>query len=176
MAWGELPALFGHFLLWSLLSVGGAIGLLPDMHRFLVNERHWLTDAQFTAAFALGQASPGPNMILFSALVGWQVLGAVGAAAAALGLLLPSSLITLAYYRYSLRHTDRHWVRAMREGMAPITLGLLLASGWLLARNEWRGWSSGLLIAASAFLSVRTRVNPIWLLAAGAVLGMLGWV
>lgn len=174
--WHALPGLLGHFLLWSLLSVGGAIGLLPDMHRYLVVEQHWLSDAQFTAALALGQAAPGPNMILFSALLGWQVLGLVGAVIGAIGLVLPSTLITLAYYRYSLRSKDRPWVRAMHDGMAPITIGLLLASGWVLAEQEVRDIPSGLLVAATAFFIMRTRVSPLWLLAAGAALGLLGWI
>ncbi len=167
---------FGHFLLWSLLSVGGAIGLLPDMHRYLVVTQHWITDAQFTSALALGQASPGPNMILFAALLGWQILGLPGALLASIGLILPSSLITLAYFRYSRLHSERHWVRAMHDGMAPITVGLLLSSGWLLARQEATNWQRVVLILLSVVLVVRTRLNPLWILLAGAVLGMIGLI
>ncbi len=167
---------FGHFLLWSLLSVGGAIGLLPDMHRYLVVEQHWVTDAQFTSALALGQASPGPNMILFVALLGWQILGFPGAILASIGLILPSSLITVAYFRYSRIHSERHWVRAMHTGMAPITVGLLLSSGWLLARQEATNWQRVALILLTVVLVVRTRLNPLWILLAGAALGMLGFI
>ncbi|OYV36304.1 MAG: chromate transporter [Thiomonas sp. 20-64-5] len=167
---------FAHFLLWSLLSVGGAIGLLPDMHRYLVAEQHWITDAQFTSALALGQASPGPNMILFAALLGWQILGLPGALLAFIGLILPSSLITMAYFRYSRIHSERHWVRAMHDGMAPITVGLLLSSGWLLARQEATNWQRMVLILLSVILVVRTRLNPLWILLTGAVLGILGFI
>ena len=172
----SLLALFGHFLLWSLLSVGGAIGLLPDMHRYLVVEQHWLNDAQFTSALALGQAVPGPNMVLFSALLGWTLHGPAGALLATLGLILPSSLIAVGYFRYSRIHRDRRWVRAMREDMAPITIGLLLSSGWLLARQEAASWQRIALIAVTVALLLRTRINPLWLLLAGAVLGGLGWI
>lgn len=171
-----LLALFGHFLLWSLLSVGGAIGLLPDMHRYLVVDQRWISDAQFTSALALGQASPGPNMILFAALLGWQIWGLPGALLASLGLILPSSVITLAYFRYSRTHRDRHWVRAMHDGMAPITVGLLLSSGWLLARQEATDWQRIALIVATVLLVMRTRLNPLWLLLAGAAFGILGWM
>ncbi|MCE1162389.1 MAG: chromate transporter [Thiomonas sp.] len=171
---GSGLAFFGHFLLWSLLSVGGAIGLLPDMHRYLVVDQHWLTDTAFTSALALGQASPGPNMILFSALLGWQILGLPGALLATIGLILPSSLITVAYFRYSRIHKDRRWVRAMHDGMAPITVGLLLSSGWLLARQEASSWQRMALIVLTVVLVVRTRINPLWLLLAGAGLGLAG--
>ncbi|MDY0329718.1 MAG: chromate transporter [Thiomonas sp.] len=169
-------AFFGHFLLWSLLSVGGAIGLLPDMHRYLVVEQHWLSDSAFTSALALGQASPGPNMILFAALLGWQILGLPGALLATVGLILPSSIIAVAYFRYSRMHKDLHWVRAMHDGMAPLTVGLLLSSGWLLAQQEARNWQRVALISLTVILTLRTRLNPLWLLLAGALLGLLGFI
>jgi len=65
-------ALLSHFMSLSLLAIGGAITTAPDMHRYLVDERHWLSDGQFTSSIALAQAAPGPN-VLFVALMGWNV-------------------------------------------------------------------------------------------------------
>ena len=65
-------ALFTHFLSLSLLAVGGAIATAPDMHRYLVGARGWLSDGQFSTSIALAQAAPGPN-VLFVGLVGWNV-------------------------------------------------------------------------------------------------------
>ena len=176
MNFDALPGLFGHFMLWSLLSIGGAIGLLPDMHRYLVEVQHSITDAQFNAALALGQASPGPNMILFAALLGWHVAGVIGALAGAIGLILPSTLITLGYFRYSSDNPEHRWIRAIHNGLAPITVGLLLSSGWLLAAQNvhdlWQGFWVGVVVV----LSLWTRVNPLWLLLAGAAAGALGWL
>ena len=67
-AWGDCLALFQHFLTLSLLAVGGAITTVPDMHRFLVLEQHWLSDGQFSASIALAQAAPGPNLLFVSVL------------------------------------------------------------------------------------------------------------
>ena len=64
--------LFGHFASLSLLAVGGAITTAPDMHRYLVHQNAWLSDAQFSSSIALSQAAPGPN-VLFVALLGWNV-------------------------------------------------------------------------------------------------------
>ena len=69
MSGAELLGLFGHFLLLSLLAVGGAITTAPDMHRYLVTQQHWLSDAQFTSSIAIAQAAPGPN-VLFVAVLG----------------------------------------------------------------------------------------------------------
>src|SRR3569623_427684 len=97
----EWLSLFAHFLLLSLLSVGGAIAAPPVMHRFIVDEAGWLTDPHFSASIAIAQAAPGPN-VLFVGLMGWNVgLNAGGMGAAVFGLLvsltgimLPSTTLT----------------------------------------------------------------------------------
>ena len=71
--------LFTHFTALSLLAVGGVITTVPDMQRYLVHERGWIGDGEFTASVALAQAAPGPN-VLFVAVLGWNVAGAAGAA------------------------------------------------------------------------------------------------
>jgi chromate transporter len=179
-------SLFSHFLILSLLSVGGAISTAPDMHRYLVDRQQWLTDPQFTASIAIAQSAPGPN-VLFVALLGWNVgLNAAGLPGAALGLvlamlgiLIPSS--TLAYVTTSWAHRNREnrAVRAFKQGMSPIVVALLIATGWLLATGggyelgHWRLW---LLSLVTTVVVWRTRVHLLWLLGAGAVLGWFGWL
>ncbi len=186
--------LFGHFLSLSLLAVGGAITTAPDMHRFLVDQRDWLSDPQFTASIALAQAAPGPN-VLFIALMGWNVglnsAGGVaagpiawwpalfGALLAMLGTMIPSATLTYFAAQWGHRNRQRLSVRAFKAGMAPIVIALLIATGWLIASahdepaRDWRLW---LLTAAAVVLVVRTRIHMLWLIGAGAVLGALGWV
>lgn len=187
-------AVFSHFASLSLLAVGGAITTAPDMHRYLVTQQGWLSDAQFTASIALSQAAPGPN-VLFIALLGWNLgLNAGGGASAgwpAWGLallgvvvsmtatLLPSSVLTYTATRWAHRHRERRSVRAFKAGMAPIVIALLIATGWLLtvAHNQpGTDWPLYLLTAAATLLVWRTRIHLLWLIAAGAVLGGLGWV
>ena len=66
-----------HFLALSLLAIGGAITTVPEMHRYLVSQRGWLAEADFTSAIALAQAAPGPNL-LFVVVLGYQVAGRAG--------------------------------------------------------------------------------------------------
>ena len=186
--------LFGHFLLLSMLAVGGAITATPDMHRFLVDGHHWLTNQQFVSSIALAQAAPGPN-ILFVALMGWNVgLNAGGGLSngvagwlAALtgvivtmtGMLLPSTTLTFFATRWGHRNRDLRVVRAFKQGMAPIVVGLLLATGWVLVRGgiETTFNQRTLAVALVSMLIVwRTRVHLLWLLGAGALLGALGAV
>lgn len=179
-------ALFTHFATLSLLAVGGAITTAPDMHRYLVDQRHWLTDPQFSASVAIAQAAPGPN-VLFVALMGWNVgLNAGGYATAALGLtatlvgvLLPSSTLTYLGARWGHRNRHRRSVRAFKQGMAPIVVALLIATGWVLAGTQAgaaRNWRLWLLTGVVTLVVWRTRLHLLWLLGAGALLGAAGWV
>ena len=171
---GDLLGLFGHFLLLSLLSIGGAITTAPDMHRYLAKEHGWISDLDFTASVAIAQAAPGPN-VLFVAVLGWNVAGVLGMLAALSGILLPSAALAVAASRWGHARKDALAVRAFTQGMAPLTLGLLLATGWVLAEPN-RGHPGAMaLTAATALIMWRTRIAPIWLVAAGAVVGALGF-
>jgi chromate transporter len=167
-------ALFGHFLLLSLLSIGGAITVVPDMHRVLVEQMGLLTDTQFNASIAIAQASPGPN-VLFVAVMGYQAAGLMGAGATLAGIMLPSTTLALAAGRWG--HARRDWraVQAFKAGMAPIVIALMLATGWILSA-ETPGWRHLLLTVAAAVLIWRTRVHLLALVAAGALIGALGWL
>lgn len=179
-------SLLVHFLGLSLLGVGGAITSAPDMHRFLVQEKAWLTDPQFSASIAIAQAAPGPN-VLFTALMGWNVgLNAGGLWAALLGLvlclggiMLPSSVLVYLTTAWSHRNRDLRGVRAFKQGMAPLVVALLIATGWILATGQgyalanWPAWA---VTGVTTVIVWRTRLHLLWLLGAGALLGALGWV
>ena len=183
--------LFLYFLSISLLAVGGAIATAPDMHRFLVERQGWLTELQFNTSIVLAQAAPGPN-VLFIALLGWNLglnaggatplawaFCALGVALCMLGVLLPSCILTWAATRWAHRNRERRSVRAFKQGMAPLVIGLILATAWVLARAHGdvaRDWPLWLLSAATTLLVWRTRIHLLWLLGAGALLGALGWV
>jgi chromate transporter len=174
----DLLGLFGQFLVLSLLAIGGAITTAPDMHRYVVAEHHWISDAQFSASIAIAQAAPGPN-VLFVAVIGWNVAGPIGALVTMAGTMLPSTALTLVATRWGARRRDTRFVRAFKTGLTPLTIGLLVATGWLLARPyvdaSARGLGAIALIAVSIAAMLRTRLSPIWLVGLGAVIGALGW-
>jgi chromate transporter len=178
LGWADLVSLFAHFLLLSLLAIGGAIAAAPDMHRYLVGERGWLSDAQFTSSVALAQAAPGPNL-LFVAVIGWNIAGALGVLVTMLGILIPSTTLALAVSRWARERRQTIGVRAFTAGMAPLTIGLLFATGWLLAepfvRQPAHRIGALALMALTLVVMLKTRVSPIWLIAVGAVVGALGW-
>lgn len=178
--------LFTHFATLSLLSIGGAITTAPDMHRYLVDERHWMTDPQFSASIAIAQAAPGPN-VLFVALMGWNVglntgglpLALVGLVVSMTGIMLPSTTLTYFAARWGHANSDLRAVRAFKRGMAPIVIALLIATGWILATGGGYALRNGplwLVTIVTAFIVWRTRLHLLWLLGAGAALGWFGLV
>jgi chromate transporter len=186
MHWGDWLALLGHYLMLSMMSVGGAITTLPEMHRYLVDQQHWLSDSQFTASIAIAQASPGPN-VLFVALMGWNIgMNAGGVWTALLGvlinmtgILLPSTTLAYLSARWAHRNRQLRAVRAFKTGMGPIVVALLVSTGWILAsahQDAARDWPLWLVTAASALIIWRTKTHLLWLLAAGALLGGFGLV
>ena len=181
---GDWLTLFAHFLSLSLLAVGGAITTAPDMHRYLVDETHWLSDTQFTSSIALAQAAPGPH-ILFVALMGWNVglnaatglgsgawtsagLAGMGLLVAMLGIMLPSSILTYKATQWTHQNRDLRSVRAFKSGMAPIVIGLLVSTGWLLSaahhdfQQDWKVW---LVTAAATVLMLKTNLHLLWMIA-----------
>ncbi|MBS0337055.1 MAG: chromate transporter [Proteobacteria bacterium] len=160
----------------SLLSVGGAVSVLPEMHRSLVDVHGWMSSREFSDLFALAQAAPGPNVLVVS-LFGWQAAGMAGAVVTTLAMILPSSLLT--YYADRLlwrRAGAAGWREIIDNGLAPITVGLVLASGVLLAGANISNIPAMACTAAAALIAWRTRVHPLWLIAAGALAGIAGIV
>ena len=189
LAWHDWLNLFGHYLLLSLMSLGGAISTTSEMHRFLVEQHGWLTQAQFNDSIALAQAAPGPN-VLFVALMGWKVGMNAGSTAAALlgvlvtmtGILLPSTIFTYQVAQWGHRNRELRVVRAFKQGMAPVVIALLLSTAWILANSAggsgagWQHWPLWLLSLTSCLVIWRTKLHLLWVLGAGALLGALGFV
>ena len=193
-AYGNLLDLLGCFVTLSLLSVGGAITTVPEMHRYLVAQNPWLTDSQFSASIALAQAAPGPN-VLFVAVLGWNVgmasgggpadgplpwaLASAAMAVSMVGIIIPSTTLTFFAARWGQRNRERAEVRAFKQSMAPVVIALLVATGWLLTASHGNLQQAPLLwmlTIASALLVWKTRIHLLWLIGAGALMGALGLV
>jgi len=175
LAAGDWLSLFTHFLILSLLAVGGAITTVPDMQRFVVKEQGWLSDAQFTASVALAQAAPGPN-VLFVAVIGFNVGGLAGVLATMTGTLLPSTTLAMAATHWSKRNQESRGLRAFTTGLAPLTIGLLAATSWILLGPTRTQWTAIVLALGALVFMLRTKWSPLWPIAVGAVAGALGYV
>lgn len=169
-----LPQLFWSFCLLSVMAVGGANALIPEMHRQAVELNGWMSGSEFAALFAIAQAAPGPNILIVT-LVGWKVAGLPGAAVTTLGMCGPSSLLAFWVSRLWDRFRTSPWRLAIQRGLAPITIGLVLGSGYLLTRAADHSWLAYGLTGITAAVALSERFNPLWLLATGGMLGLLGF-
>jgi chromate transporter len=162
--------------LLSSISFGGVPSVLPDIRNFVVVANDWLTDGDFTNFFALAQTIPGPNMILMMGLIGWKVAGISGAMAAAGATAVPPCVMYFVGYRLWDRFRDAPWQKIARTSLAPLTFGLIVAGGAVMAQTADKSWPAIGISAAAATLLLLTRVNPLWMLGAAGVLGALGVV
>jgi chromate transporter len=170
-----LAQLAVDFSLLSLFAFGGVITVLPEMHRNVVEVHAWMSGAEFAQLFALAQASPGPNILVVS-LIGWKVAGLAGALVATGAVCAPSSVLTYAVSRIWQRFRGARWRKTVEDGLVPVTVGLMLAGGHLITLAADHSAMAFVITAVTAAAVLATRIHPLWLLAAGGLIGLAGWV
>lgn len=160
-----------YFALLSLISVGGLSSVMSEVQRIVIDVKGWVTPEQFIQLYAVGQAAPGPNILVVS-LIGWKAAGLPGAFVALIAMCGPAA--ALSYWVAGLwdRFKESDWRKAIQRAMVPLVSGLTLSGGYVLATPggvpDWRLW---LIAAASAAGMLLTKLNPLWLLAGGGILG-----
>jgi chromate transporter len=161
------------FGLMSLFAVGGANSAVPEMHRLAVDVHHWLDDKQFADVFAIAQLSPGPNVLIVT-LIGYSVAGVAGALAATLAMCGPTAILAYFVSGFLARSKQSRWPALIQAALVPLSIGLMAASGLILARSSDQGWIAIAATIAVAIVAFATRFNPFWLLLAGGILGFAG--
>ncbi len=163
-----------HLALLSATSIGGGmLAVMPDVHRFVVETHHWVSSEQFASAFAMAQASPGPNF-LYVSVIGWQIAGWTGALATSVAVVTPPALVCYTLIRVGAGRGTGRLQQAIRGGLLPLAAGLLLASAWVLATAVDDTWRAAMMTVAFVVLLLTTRVHPLLLIAAGALAGAAG--
>jgi chromate transporter len=170
-----LVTMFVYFATLSLFAVGGANAAIPEMHRIAVDVMHWMNDRQFADSFAIAQLSPGPNVIVVT-LIGYHVAGLLGAAVATVAMCGPTCLLSFFATRAWDRFKDAPLRIAIQAGLVPVSLGLIAASAFVLARAADKNIYAVAVTAVTVAVVSFTRINPLWLFAAGGVFGLTGWL
>jgi chromate transporter len=174
----ELIPLINTFALLSLLAVGGGTAVIPQMEHETVTVHQWVTQDQFTTIYSLGQLAPGPNMTMV-ALIGFHAAGVLGFILVLCAFYFPSSLLVYVVSHFWDACKDNPWRDSVQKGMAPITIGLMLAgvyavgksASFTLERPLWfNSITVGIGIAVVVILFAR-RINPALLILAGGALG-----
>jgi chromate transporter len=165
--------LAGYFALMSLSAIGGANGALPEMHRLAVEVKGWMTDRQFADMFAIAQVTPGPNVIIVT-LIGYHVAGVSGALVTTLAMCGPACAFAIFVSKVWDRFKNARWRLAIQAGLVPVSVGLLAASALVVVRAASTGWVAIGLTAATAAAAYKLALNPLWIFAIAAALGLLG--
>ena len=154
-------ALTAHLALVSSISFGGFPTVLPDVRNFVVGTHRWMTDQDFANIVAMARSIPGPNMILMMSFVGWKVWGFPGAVASACATFGPPCAIYFASYRLWDRFRDAPWQQIVRLGLVPVIMGLVIASGTVMAGAADSSWRAVALTMAAAAITLGTRLSPL---------------
>jgi chromate transporter len=168
-----LLSLIWTFGLMSLFAVGGANAAIPEMHRVAVEVNHWMTDREFADIYAISQLSPGPNVLIVT-LIGYTVAGFSGALVATLAMCIPTAALAYCVSRLLRRSTQSRWPSIIQTALVPLSIGLMAASALIVAQAADRNWTAVALTLAVAAVAYATRLNPLYLLLAGGVLGFAG--
>jgi chromate transporter len=169
----SLAQIAATFATVSLVAIGGANAVVPEIHRRVVDVLGWMTSGQFATLFAISQAAPGPNVLIVS-LIGWQVAGLAGLAVATLAMVVPSCALAYAIGRMMTHVAGRRWFRLLQDALVPLAIGLILATGIDMARATGHGALPVAITAGAALFVLGTRANPLWALAGAMAVSIAG--
>ncbi len=166
----QIPMLIGVFAYLSLLTVGGGMAAFPEMKSLVVDQEHWMTFPELIHLYSIGQMAPGPNMMMIAGIGQW-VAGPLGALVVVIAFFLPTGLFTLWVGRMWTRLATWPWRNSIQRGLAPVSIGLLLAGAISISKGAITSWASAGITAVVFLVLVRSKVNPILLIGAGALAG-----
>ncbi len=170
-----LLSLFIKLSAFSLIAFGGVNALLPTLYGITVDQQHWIDAETFAHYFAIAQAAPGPNLMTVT-LIGWHVSGLVGALIATLAICWPSSILIFWLQRFIGTMQNERRKQTIQFAAAALAVGLILASAWQIAMQINTSWIAYALTIGAALIATTTRWHPLYLIALGAIWGLLGLI
>lgn len=170
----ELPALARVFAYLSLLTVGGGMAAFPELKTLTTETHQWLTFQQLVHLYSIGQLAPGPNMMMIVPIGDW-VAGPIGATVALFAFFGPTALLTFMVGRWWMRLENWPWRTSIQRGLAPVSIGLLLAGCFTMAKGAIFGVETAAIAAGVLLILLRARINPAILVIGAAALGFFSF-
>jgi len=171
----SLPLMFLTFFKIGSVLYGSGYVLLAFLRADFVAQYGWLTDAQLMDAIAIGQVTPGP-LFTTATFIGYQLSGVPGALLATLGIFLPSFIFVAISHPFIPRLRASPWFGALLDGVNAAALGLMAAVTWQIGRASLVDPLTILIALTALILLLRFRVNSTWLIAGGALAGLISSV
>ena len=171
----QIPALIRVFAYLSLLTVGGGMAAFPEMKFQTVEIHHWLTFPQLIHLYSVGQMAPGPNMMMIVVIGQWAA-GLLGALVTLLAFFGPTALLAYVVGRLWKRLETWPWRKSIQEGLAPVSIGLLLAGCFTMAKGAIFGLETGAIAVGVLLMLLQYKINPALLVVAGAIIGVFSFI
>ena len=171
----QLSPLARVFAYLSLLTVGGGMAAFPEMKIQTVDVHQWLNFAQLIHIYSIGQMAPGPNMMMIVVIGQWAA-GALGALVTVLAFFGPTAVLAFAVAKGWRRLEKWLWRTSIQQGLAPVSIGLLLAGTFTMARGAVTGLETGALAVGVLLILLQYKINPALLVVGGAVVGLLSFM
>ena len=168
----QILALVRVFAYLSLLTVGGGMAAFPEMKILTVEVHKWLTFPQLVHMYSVGQLAPGPNMMMIVAIGDWAA-GPMGALAVLIAFFGPTAVLAFVVARVWKRLDKWPWRTSIQQGLAPVSIGLLLAGCFTMAKGAIFGFETAAISVGVLLILLRYKVNPALLVLGGAALGAL---
>lgn len=168
----EIPALIRVFGYLSLLTVGGGMAAFPEMKVLTVEVHHWLTFPQLIHLYSVGQMAPGPNMMMIVAIGDWAG-GPAGAIVTLIAFFAPTALLAYLVACFWKKLERWPWRKSIQQGLAPVSIGLLLAGCFTMAKGAITGLETGAITVGVLLILLQYKINPAILMLAGAIIGVL---
>jgi chromate transporter len=168
----EIPALIRVFAYLSILTVGGGMAAFPEMKILTVDVHKWLTFPQLIHLYSVGQMAPGPNMMMIVSIGQWAggILGAIAVLGAFFG---PTAVLAFMVAKAWKKLEKWPWRRSIQQGLAPVSIGLLLAGCFSMAKGAITGTETAAIAVAVLLILMQYKVNPALLVLASAGVGIL---
>jgi chromate transporter len=171
----QIGALIRVFSYLSILTVGGGMAAFPEMKILTVDVHKWLTFHQLIHIYSVGQMAPGPNMMMIVVIGQWAG-GLLGALVTLLAFFGPTALLAFVVARGWKKLEKWPWRTSIQQGLAPVSIGLLLAGCFTMAKGAISGLETGAIAVATLLILLQYKINPALLVVAGAVVGLLSFL
>ena len=171
----QIPALIRVFAYLSILTVGGGMAAFPEMKILTVDVHKWLTFPQLIHLYSVGQMAPGPNMMMIVSIGQWAggILGAIAVLAAFFG---PTAVLAFTVAKAWKKLEKWPWRTSIQRGLAPVSIGLLLAGCFSMARGAITGTETAAIAVGVLLILLQYKVNPALLVLASAGVGVFAFM
>jgi len=170
----QIPALVRVFAYLSLLTIGGGMAAFPEMKILTVEAHQWLTFPQLIHLYSVGQMAPGPNMMMIVPIGEWAG-GVLGAIAVVLAFFGPTAVLTFIVGRLWNKLEKWPWRRSIQQGLAPVSIGLLLAGCFTMAKGAIFGLETATIAVVVLLILLNYKINPALLILVGAIIGVFSF-